>query len=100
MAMAGLQYVTLLDDKRTHLLAPGERTECGLPIPIHGGAELFHDAPGDVCKDCTKHSDKLAELAPAEPEPVVVPEPEPTLAKAEPTPAKETSAKATAKEKK
>jgi hypothetical protein len=91
--MSGLQYVTLLDDKRTHLLAPGERTECGLPIPIHGGAELFHDAPGDVCKDCTKHADKLEELAPAEPEPVVAPEPEPT-------PAKETPAKSTAKEKK
>ena len=52
--MSGIKYVTLLNDKNTHVYAEGEQTACGLPVPIHGGAEWTHTEPAKVCAACTK----------------------------------------------
>lgn len=50
----GTKYVTLRDDKRNHIYAEGERTECGIDVPIHGGAEWTYTVPEKLCADCEK----------------------------------------------
>jgi hypothetical protein len=83
----GTKYVTLADDKNVHLLADGERTVCGIPIPIAGGAEWTYVEPEKVCALCSKADEKAAELtaerAPFEEGVVLTPESE-----SEPKPAK------------
>lgn len=70
MPGTGAKLVSLDGDNKTHLLAAGERTECGLPIPIGGGATwTYGDREGGdvkICGDCQKAADKGA---PAEPVP-------------------------------
>lgn len=58
----GTKYVTLVDDKNVHILADGERTACGIPIPIAGGAEWTYAEPEKVCVVCSKAEDKAADL--------------------------------------
>lgn len=60
----GDKVVTLADDKAVHILAEGERTECGLPIPIAGGAEWTYanrDGQEATCKACLKSAEKFTE---------------------------------------
>lgn len=56
--MSGIKYVTLLTDKNVHVYGEGERTACGLIVPIHGGAEWTYEAPAKVCAACSKVEDK------------------------------------------
>jgi hypothetical protein len=58
----GTKYVALVGDKNVHLLADGERTECGIPIPIASGAEWTYAEPEKVCAACTKTETKAAEM--------------------------------------
>ena len=58
----GAKYVTLADDKTSHLYAETEATVCGIPIPVAGGASWTYAEPEKVCPTCTKAADKAAGL--------------------------------------
>jgi hypothetical protein len=58
----GTKYVTLLDDKNVHILDAGERTACGIPVPINGGAEWTYAEPAKVCAVCSRTEDKAEKL--------------------------------------
>ena len=58
----GQKYVSLLDDKTTHLYAETEATVCGIPIPVAGGAVWTYAEPEKVCPACSKAEDKAAKL--------------------------------------
>lgn len=49
----GTKYVTFEGDKTVHLLAAGERTECGLPITIPGAAWTYEGRDLDVSEVCS-----------------------------------------------
>jgi hypothetical protein len=67
----GTKLVTLEGDDKTHILAAGERTECGILIPMNSGAVWSYanrdDAEAD-CAACKRHV-KVMEPDDDEPEP-------------------------------
>lgn len=58
-----LKYITLGGEKKVHIYAESEFTQCGIPVPINSGATWTEDEPDKVCDACTavsKTSEKAA----------------------------------------